>query len=100
MGLSVAESRVESRETDKLSPDDRRLDLGAPYPIAITPDDAADLRKRMAAAMARVGRKPGAKGGGNQNKRVRIVIAGDAPGERELAEALARGAGATPKPRA
>ena len=42
LGLSVAESRVESRETDQLSPDDLRLDLGAPYPIAITADDAAD----------------------------------------------------------
>lgn len=52
---------------------ERRLEGEAlSWPIHI--EDPVQLRGALAAAMARTGRKPGAKGGGNRNKRIRLVL--------------------------
>jgi hypothetical protein len=88
-GFRLADAQVESRETLNLPPADRRLDVGAAFPITI--DNPAALRKRMSAAQARVGRAPGARGGGNQTRRVRLFVEATGEGleDRELARRLA-----------
>ena len=66
---------VESRDTSSLAAADRRLALrDEQYPLTIK--DADGLRKKISAAQAVVGRSKGAKGGGNQTKRLRIFIEG------------------------
>jgi SOS-response transcriptional repressor LexA len=76
-GLSITDVLVESRDTLSVPAADRRVVLrDATYPVLIT--DPAALRKKISAAQALVGRARGAKGGGNQNKRLRIYVAGDA----------------------
>jgi hypothetical protein len=58
----------------KLSADERRVRFaGREYPIEVT--DAEAMRKEIGRAVAGMGRAPNAKGGGNSDKRVRIVVA-------------------------
>ncbi|MDQ3369163.1 MAG: DEAD/DEAH box helicase family protein [Myxococcota bacterium] len=74
-GLRIADVLVESRDTDSIPAAERRVMLkDAPYPVAIV--DAEALRKKISAGQASVGRAKGAKGGGNQNKRLRIFVEG------------------------
>jgi len=87
-GVDVDDIIVESRETDRLPLADRRLDLGEPYPLRIV--DAAALRRRISVAQAKIGRAEGARGSGNQTKRLRLFLKPGGP-ERDLAELLARG---------
>jgi superfamily II DNA or RNA helicase/diadenosine tetraphosphate (Ap4A) HIT family hydrolase/SOS-response transcriptional repressor LexA len=90
-GLRVIDVLVESRDTDKLSTADRRVVLkDTPYPVTIV--DSAALRRKISAGQALVGRAKGAKGGGNQNKRLRIFVEGTSLGSlAELGEKLERG---------
>jgi superfamily II DNA or RNA helicase/diadenosine tetraphosphate (Ap4A) HIT family hydrolase/SOS-response transcriptional repressor LexA len=90
-GLRIADILAESRETASLPAGARRVALeDRPYPIAI--DDAARLRKQISAAQARVGRPAGARGGGNQTRRLRIFLEpGAAVARTELARLLERG---------
>ncbi|MCC6665011.1 MAG: DEAD/DEAH box helicase family protein [Polyangiaceae bacterium] len=81
-GFRIADAQVESRDTAKLSPEDRRLPLPVAYPVAI--EDSSRLRKQISAAQAKVGRAPGARGGGNQNKRIRLFLA---DGDKQITEA-------------
>jgi superfamily II DNA or RNA helicase/diadenosine tetraphosphate (Ap4A) HIT family hydrolase/HKD family nuclease/SOS-response transcriptional repressor LexA len=75
-GVRITEILVESRNTAKLAREERRLTLaGFRYPIAI--EDAAALRKAISAAQAHVGRAKGAKGGGNQTRRLRMFVEGE-----------------------
>lgn len=74
-GLQVEDILVESRDTASLAASDRRLKLASEeFPLTIK--DAEALRKKISAAQALVGRAKGAKGGGNQTKRLRFFIAG------------------------
>lgn len=73
VGARLTDVQVESRATEALPPQERRLELeGRAYPIAI--DDPPELRRRLGAAQARVGRAPGARGGGNQTRRLRVFV--------------------------
>ncbi|MBM4362129.1 MAG: hypothetical protein FJ104_05575, partial [Deltaproteobacteria bacterium] len=57
-GFQLADAFVDSRDTQSLPRADQRLAVGADYPITIA--DAAELRRLMGAAQARVGREEGA----------------------------------------
>jgi len=72
-GLPLADAVVESRDTARLSHEERRLVLPQPYPVRI--DDVAALKRAIGAAQARVGRQPGAKGSGNRTRRLRLFVA-------------------------
>lgn len=72
-GLPLADAVVESRDTARLSHEERRLELPQPYPVRI--DDVATLKRAIGAAQARVGRQPGAKGSGNRTRRLRLFVA-------------------------
>ena len=87
----ILDALVDSTSTRELPPEQRRLILnGEPYPLTI--DDASDLRRRLTRAAARVGREPGAKGAGNQTKRLRLILEGAAMAPDEAAHQLAGGA--------
>lgn len=84
-GARLADALVESRDTAALSPTERRLDLGTPYPVKI--EDASALRKTLSGAQAKIGRQEGARGSGNRTKRLRLFLEG---GEIGTAAALAK----------
>jgi len=71
--MQITDALVESRETLDLPVEDRRIliQTGA-YPIMI--DDPGALRRDLGTAQAKVGRAVGAKGGGNQTRRIRLVV--------------------------
>lgn len=72
-GVPVVDALVDSRMTRKLAAEQRRLQGdGLSFPLVT--DDVASTRRAMGRAMAAVGRKPGAKGGGNQNKQIRLTL--------------------------
>jgi len=71
--IAIADVQVESKTTANLAPEERRVHVeGEDFPIMVT--DATALRRKLSAAQARVGRAEGAKGGGNQTKRIRIYL--------------------------
>ena len=72
LGVEVIDGFVDSASTASLPEGERRLLKGLSYPLRI--EDPAQARKALGRAMAKVGRKAGAKGGGNQNKRIRLVL--------------------------
>jgi transcriptional regulator of acetoin/glycerol metabolism len=73
LGIAIADVLVESKTTANLTPEERRVHVeGERLPIVVT--NAAALRKKLSAAQARVGRAEGAKGGGNQTKRIRLYL--------------------------
>ena len=92
IGVQIDDALVESRVTESLSVDERRLNVeGSPYPISI--DDPAALRLKLSAAQAKVARAPGARGGGNQTRRIRLSLRLPKPhAPAALAAWLARGA--------
>ena len=95
LGVALADVYIDTRLTANLSVADRRLDLGdgLAYPLDLsTVDDIGDVRRSLLRAMAKVGREPGGKGGGNQRKRTRLVFdVGQAWTAPQLADALASG---------
>ncbi|WP_223749135.1 hypothetical protein [Myxococcus sp. XM-1-1-1] len=77
LGASLVDAALASRDTVSLTPDERRLALrGRAYPIVLGAEsDIPALRRALSAAQALVGRAPGAiSGGGNKNKRIRLVL--------------------------
>lgn len=81
--MRLADVLVESRDTESIPAAERRVVLkDAPYPVTLV--DAEATRLKISAAQALVGRAKGAKGGGNQNKRLRIFVEG--PGSDSIAE--------------
>jgi hypothetical protein len=74
-GANISDVVVESRETEQLSLEARRLDLGDSYPLRVV--DAVALRRKISAAQAKVGRAEGARGSGNRTKRLRLFIQTD-----------------------
>jgi hypothetical protein len=71
-GLRIADALVDSGQVAKLSNEERRLAMS--YPIAI--EDATALRKELGRAMARTGPRESAKGAGDPEKRLRLVLEG------------------------
>ncbi len=61
------------RADSEPSADERRLDLGRAYPIRLLDTDSDELAKLMARAQ-QVGRRPGAKGTGNQTRRIALTV--------------------------
>jgi superfamily II DNA or RNA helicase/diadenosine tetraphosphate (Ap4A) HIT family hydrolase len=86
-GLRIGDALVDSGQVAKLSDTERRL--GVVYPIVI--GDADALRKQLGQAMARTGRKEGARGSGNAEKRLRLVVEKTDLSASALAELLAGG---------
>jgi superfamily II DNA or RNA helicase/diadenosine tetraphosphate (Ap4A) HIT family hydrolase/SOS-response transcriptional repressor LexA len=79
LGLKIADVLVESRATADLSPERRRVTMeGESFPLVVT--DPAGLRRKLSAAQALIGRAEGAKGGGNQTRRLRIFVTGERAG--------------------
>lgn len=78
LNISLAEIVVDSRETRKLPPDQRRVVIPErSFPLVI--DDPATLRSEISAAAGRTGRRQGSKGGGNPERRLRLFLHSDAP---------------------
>ncbi len=75
-GVEIVRIAVESGGTRALPLAQRILHIeGVDYPIELNKvDDVVELRKDIGKAGAAVGRKPGAKGAGNPNKRLRIWL--------------------------
>jgi hypothetical protein len=86
----ISDVVVESKETERLPLEARRLDLGESYPLRVA--DAVELRRKLSAAQAKVGRAEGAKGAGNRTKRIRLFIQLK-KSLRDLAELLSLGSG-------
>jgi hypothetical protein len=74
LDASLTGAWVESRETRDLSLDDRLLRAPQfPYPVHLRGvPDMRMLRTTIAGRQGAIGRKPGARGPGNRNKRVRL----------------------------
>lgn len=90
-GLVIVDALLETDTVRSLSEEQRRLrPKGFPYPIAVG-DDARAVRAALTAAAAQTGRRPGAKGAGNPEKRLRIIVArpdGSSVETRQLAAFL------------
>lgn len=76
----IKDAAIETGPTARLPESERRLvTKGYSYPIRLADViNTTDLRHALSAAQAVVGRRPRAKGGGNQNRRVRLRL--DVPG--------------------
>ena len=77
-GLSIARIAVESGDTKAMSLEERTLTIeDHAFPLTLSrAGNLKELRRRIGRAMAKLGRAPGAKGGGNSNKRIRLWIDG------------------------
>jgi hypothetical protein len=73
-GFVITDALLDSDTVRALSVEQRRLQpAGLKYPLVI--EDARAVRIAIMRAAAQTGRKPGAKGGGNPEKRIRLVVA-------------------------
>ncbi len=82
-GVTITRIAIDTRTTTHLSLAARTLNLPQPYPLdlaqCVTDDGSADnLRACIHTAASKAGRAPGASGGGNGTKRLRIWIDADA----------------------
>jgi len=95
LGARLADAYIDTSTTSGRSVAERRLDPGAglAYPVDLAAvADLESLRRALLSSMARVGRRPGAKGSGNSRKRTRLVIELPQPWTAEaLADVLAYG---------
>lgn len=78
-GITIEEIAIETKTTRHLSRAQRSLQLpeATRFPLqpkAYSEDNAEALRAMIHTAAARAGRAPGAKGGGNGTKRLRIYL--------------------------
>ena len=73
-GHSLADAALDTRATAGLSPEERRLDVGEPWPLVI--DDSDDVYRRLSKAQERVGKPKGTKGG-NSTRRIRLRLTGE-----------------------
>ncbi len=73
-GLSLADAALDTRKTQGLTREERRLDLGLPWPVDLSASD--DIANRIGRAQERHGKGAGAKGG-NPTRRVRLWIEGE-----------------------
>jgi len=78
LGIEISDVVVDSLTVKDLSRADRRLRLsGRKYPLAVAGQDVETIRKAMHTAAAKVGRPPGARGGGNGTKKLRFYVASE-----------------------
>ncbi len=94
LGATIEDALVDSTVTRDLSVSDRRLDPGDQVSYPLSPSeitDAVRLRRSLLGSMARVGRDPTSKGGGNQRKALRFVVSGTDGSAARFAESLATG---------
>lgn len=96
LDASIVDAFVDSTVTKamNLTSEQRRLNVvGHKYPMAVSVNgDLESLRIAICAAQRPIGRKPGAKGSGNNTKRIRLVVtypSNDANDPSELADMLA-----------
>lgn len=89
-GAVIEDALVDSERLRELDPDQRRIeDDELRYPLSIS--DAKALRRALGSAMARVGRKPDAKGAENSTKRILLRLRWPGGGSvQEIAERLRR----------
>jgi hypothetical protein len=73
-GHSLADATLDTRATAELTLEERRLDVGEPWPLVI--DDPQDLQRRLSKAQERIGKPKGTKGG-NSTRRIRLWLTGD-----------------------
>ncbi|MCA9535237.1 MAG: DEAD/DEAH box helicase family protein [Myxococcales bacterium] len=91
-GLRLADAVLDTKQTADRSHEERRLQLGSrTYPVTI--DDVDEVRKLIASAQAKAGRKPGARGAGNATRRIRLFVEGDAAGDPQQLRVLLSGSG-------
>jgi hypothetical protein len=93
LGLELVDAYVDSGKVQQLPVSDRRLDVSPlAYPMDLREvGEVAKLRAAMLRGSVKVGRAPGAKGGGNGRKALRLMVKG-LEGEwpnAKLADALA-----------
>ncbi len=73
----LVNAAVDSRVTRELSGDERRLHLPTPYPLPLASVDVVALRREMGAAQLSIGRAAGARGPGNNTRRITLQVAVD-----------------------
>jgi superfamily II DNA or RNA helicase/diadenosine tetraphosphate (Ap4A) HIT family hydrolase len=95
ISAQLADAFIDTRSTANLSIADRRLDPGSDlrYPVDLSAvSDLGNVRRSLLRSMTKVGRDPGAKGGGNARRRTRLVVAIDDNWTAvQLADAIASG---------
>lgn len=71
--LRITDILLDSQATASLPPEERRLVLeGMTYPFEIV--DAEKVGRAISSAQTQIGRRPGARGGGNRTRRIRLFI--------------------------
>lgn len=70
----LLDATVESTETVNLPHDSRVLALSSPYPLDLAAQDPEVLRLEIQRAQRVIGRAPGAGPGGNNTKRIRLLV--------------------------
>ncbi len=98
LGARVTDAVVDSQSTRHVQVADRRLQIDG-YPFDIRLHEVRDfraLRIAMGRAQQQVGRKPGARGSGNPQKRVRITLAGLPTASPSVLEEMVGGPSAMP----
>ncbi len=93
LGATLLSAQVESDDTAALPLEDRLLRMdGLDYPVALaTVRDFEDLRIRLCRPQGAIGRRPGATGPGNRNKKIRIRFGLDPKRSARNLEALLGG---------
>jgi hypothetical protein len=66
---------VESKQSVNLSPEQRTILLDGYPPLLSAVDDLRALRRKICSGAAKTARRPGATGGGNPRKRLRLFLA-------------------------
>lgn len=70
----LLDATVESSETRGFSLEQKRLAIGHAYPVPIAAHDPGELRLQLTRAQRTIGRLPGAGPGGNNTKRIRLLV--------------------------
>jgi hypothetical protein len=78
LGVRLTRVEAETLVTLELPPAQRRVKIkGYSLPLSLASvDDCKKLRRAIGAGVAEVGREPGARGGGNRQKRLRLTFSG------------------------
>jgi hypothetical protein len=92
LDANFLDGTVESTETVALPHGDKVLRLDEAYPIALAGQDPEHLRLQIQRAQRPIGRKPGAGSGGNNTKRIRLLVGVNGLSADQLHAVLASGA--------
>jgi SOS-response transcriptional repressor LexA len=91
--IRIADILVDSQEVAALPPERRRVAVPQGYPVAV--DDPEALRRAIGANQAKIGRAPGAKGGGNQTRTIRLFVEAKGQTVEQLGALVSRGSRTT-----